>query len=153
MIKCILSFVLLSILVGCSERTPTGIIPKEKMMTVLWDYMEANVYSFEHRKDSLNNDTLVNAKMQNAIFKKYRITRQEFANSFDFYSKNAIQFKVMIDSILVRKQRIDTSSIAKENIVPIVPIIDSVGKIEKRKIRMNDSVGKIKRGLLPAEAL
>ena len=122
MIKCIVSFVLLGILVGCSEPTPTGIIPKEKMMTVLWDYMEANVYSFEHRKDSLNNDTLVNAKMQNAIFKKFKITKREFENSFDFYSKDAIQFKVMIDSILVRKQRVDTSENIKKGIVPLEAI-------------------------------
>ena len=119
MMKCIVACLLIGILISCGETTPKGIIPKEKMMTVLWDYMEANVYSFEHRKDSLLNDTLVNAKMQVAIFKKHNVTRQEFDNSFDFYSKDAVQFKIMIDSILVRKQRIDTSQNIKKGDLPI----------------------------------
>lgn len=119
MIKCVVSCLLIAILMSCGEATPKGIIPKEKMMTVLWDYMEANVYSFEHWRDSLHNDTLVNAKMQIAIFKKHKVTRQEFDNSFDFYSKDAVQFKGMIDSILVRKQRIDTSQNIKKGILPI----------------------------------
>ncbi len=122
MMKCIIACLLLGILISCADAIPKGIIPKEKMMTVLWDYMEANVYSFEYRKDSLKVDTLVNAKMQIAIFKKNKITRQEFDKSFDYYSKDAIQFKVMIDSILVRKQRIDTSGNIKKGVLPIEAI-------------------------------
>ena len=57
--------------------------------------------------------------MQVAIFKKHNVTRQEFDNSFDFYSKDAVQFKIMIDSILVRKQRIDTSQNIKKGELPI----------------------------------
>ena len=115
----ILCGIVISFLYSCKDSTPDGIIPQEKMVLVLWDYMDANIYSFEQVIDSMQDDSVVNAKMQTTIFKKYKVTREEFENSYDYYSTNTELMKVIIDSILIRKQRVDTSEFIKRGDVPV----------------------------------
>lgn len=105
----ILCAFLVSFLFSCKESIPDGIISQEKMTLVLWDYMEADVYSFEQLKDSLHDDSVVNASIQTNIFKKYKVTKEAFENSYNYYSKNTKLFKEIVDSILIRKQRVDTA--------------------------------------------
>jgi hypothetical protein len=116
--KFILFGLLISFVFSCKESTPDGVIPQEKMTLVLWDYMEADVYSFEQLRDSLRDDSLVNAKLQTNIFKKYKVTKEEFKNSYDYYSKNTKLLKSIIDSILIRKQRVDTSETINRGTIP-----------------------------------
>ncbi len=119
MTKLFTGLLLASILLSCGDSAPKGILSKEKMTTVLWDYMEANVYSFEQMKDSLQEDTVVNAKMQLSVFEKHKVSRESFEASYNYYAGNATEFKEIIDSVIARKQRTDTTLNIKKGFMPM----------------------------------
>lgn len=91
-------------MVSCSENDdiPKGILKPSQMEQAFWDYMKADVYTSEFLKgDSTTNDTLQNLRMQEAIFKKYNISRGKFENSLNYYLDHPGILSPMADSIVV----------------------------------------------------
>lgn len=112
--------IIIGCIYSCSDR-PGDVMDRDTMEKVLFDYVSADVYSKEQLKDSTKNDTVVNTKLQDKIFKKYNITRPEFEKAYAYYSKDPERFKSLLDSTVAKQQRKDTAFI-KKGIIPVQAI-------------------------------
>ncbi len=64
------------------------------------DYIRADVFASEFlKKDSTVSDTLESMLMQEALFKKHGITREQFYQSYVYYSKNPDRWMAIFDSM------------------------------------------------------
>lgn len=94
-------------LVSCKKKPNKGIMSQQKMEAVMWDFIRADVYTFGFlKKDSLINDTLENARLQNKIFANYKITRDEFYRSYQYYIENPEIMHAILDSISVKQGKL-----------------------------------------------
>ena len=100
--------IFLVLIVAChspKENIPTGIIPPKQMELILWDYLKADAYAAEFlKKRSGVDDSLENMKFQQTIFEHYKITRQDFYKSYQFYCKNPKMLSDIMDSINAHQQ-------------------------------------------------
>ena len=100
--------VVLSVLIfSCTGKNdlPSGILQPEKMQEVFWDYIRADVYTTNFiKRDSLVIPSIENLKLQNSIFKLHHITKEEFYNSYIYYSNHKELMTTMIDSMLAKQQ-------------------------------------------------
>lgn len=88
-----------------SKKQQTNIIAPDKMKLVFWDYLRANEYAFEIlKKDKSVNDTIINIQLQNSIFSHYKISRTEFYNSYNYYTKNSNLLVPILDSIIAKHE-------------------------------------------------
>lgn len=93
---------------SCTDKDdiPNGIMKQSKMQPVLWDYLKADAYiSYYFKKDSSKNIFIESAALQEKIFVKHHITRNEFYKSYDYYVKHTGLMKSLIDSVLVIQNR------------------------------------------------
>ena len=75
------------------------------MEVVFWDYINADVYVTDHVvKDTSRNAAVESVLLQKKIFKKHKITREEFYKSYAYYVDHPDMMKMTIDSML-QKQR------------------------------------------------
>ena len=103
----ILLFLIL-ILASCGNKNKrtADILPPNKMSEVLWDVIRVDAFTTGYvKKDSTKNVIVENAKLQMKVFADHHVTRESFYNSFDYYKKNAVEFKTMLDSLVNRKNR------------------------------------------------
>lgn len=95
-------------LAGCGDKDglPSGILKREKMQTLLWDVIQADSYTtLIIKKDSLKNAAIENAKLQQQIFSINNVSKEEFYNSYDYYSRHAELMRPMLDSINSKGER------------------------------------------------
>lgn len=106
--RIILIIAMLAAVFSCSKpKVPSGIMKPEKMQAVLWDFIRVDVYANETlRRDTTKNVELENAKLQQQVFQLHNITKDEFYKSYEYYLKNQQLMKSMIDTMLVRQQKI-----------------------------------------------
>jgi hypothetical protein len=90
-----------------SEKVPKGILPMEKMESVLWDMMLADRYSAQFLlKDSATRDVKKETfQMYSQVFQLHNITRDQFITSYKYYLNRPDLGKVMFDSLGVRGSR------------------------------------------------
>lgn len=92
------------------EKIPSDIIKPEKMQNVFWDYLKADVYCAEIiKKDTSQNDTLVNLQLQKTIFSHYGITAEKFYKSYNFYITHPDLMTPILDSISSKQDRLNKS--------------------------------------------
>lgn len=99
----LISLLLILALLSCSgkDNIPKGILKPSQMEPVFWDYMRADVYTSEFYKgDSTNDATLQNLKMQETIFKKYSVSREQFEKSLSYYLNHPEILSPLADSLL-----------------------------------------------------
>lgn len=111
--------VVLSLLNSCGnkDKLPAGVLKPEKMQAVLWDVIKADVFTTDFiKKDSGRNAEAENLKLQQQIFAIHKITRADFYDSYDYYKGNTVEFKKIVDSMVVQAER-------KKNITPLSPQI------------------------------
>ncbi len=101
------SIIIVIIFFSCTNNNvPNDIIPQNKMKLVLWDYVKADAYcSGFVKKDSTQNDTLVNVQLQQAIFRHYKISREEFYKSYQFYKSHPVLMTAILDSISASQRK------------------------------------------------
>lgn len=93
---------------GNSKNKPA--LSAEKMQLVLWDVIEADVFTYTiKRTDSSVNPSRENALMQESIFKKHKVSREEFYTSMDYYVEHSDQFVPMLDSMMARHPAVSPS--------------------------------------------
>ncbi len=95
-------------LYGCSgqEQVPPRIIPPKKMELVLWDYLKADAYCSNYvKKDTLQNDSMVNVLMQQKIFEHYHISKEDFYNSYQYYISHPTVMTAVIDSMVAHQRK------------------------------------------------
>lgn len=99
---------LLFLLFSCSKKrvVPKGILEPKKMELVFWDYIRADVYTRDFIKREGINDTLQNVMLQKKIFAYYHISKDDFYNSYEYYTKHPELMTVLTDSILARQNRL-----------------------------------------------
>jgi hypothetical protein len=98
----------LSLLNSCGnkDKLPAGVLKPDKMQAVLWDVIKADVFTTDFiKKDSSKNAAAENAKLQQQIFAIHKITKADFYNSYDYYKENTVEFKTIIDSMVVVAER------------------------------------------------
>ena len=77
------------------------------MQEVFWDFIRTDVYANEiMRRDFTKNVELENAKLQMQVFKLHKVTREEFYKSYEYYLKHEQLMKSMLDTMLVRQQKL-----------------------------------------------
>ncbi|MBU3714134.1 MAG: DUF4296 domain-containing protein [Ferruginibacter sp.] len=105
----LLIFFIISVLFSCTggEKIPLDVIPPSKMEIVLWDFIKADVYSNQSSVTNKNiNDTALNKKMQEVIFKQHGVSREVFFKSYDYYLAHPKKMTVILDSILSKHKNI-----------------------------------------------
>ena len=115
------SWILLSLLfffVACEDKNklPEGVMPKEKMQAVLWDFIEADAFSKKFvKKDTALKDTIVNIELQQQIFSLYKIDRSIFEKSYTYYSAHTDLMKAILDSMISKadKERNNIKRVAR----------------------------------------
>jgi len=120
------------ILAGCSgkDKVPSGIIPKEKMGTILWDMIQVDQYSAIYLlKDSARiNIKMEDLRLYQQVFQLHGVSREDFRKSFQYYEDRPDLIRTLFDSLLSRGNRLRTESYNKPVpasqpvTVPAVPI-------------------------------
>ena len=88
------------------QKVPASIIPPKKMEQVLWDYLKADAFCNGYiQKDSTQNDSLVNIMMQQEIFKHYKITKEDFYKSYQYYISHPQSMTGVIDSMVAHQRQ------------------------------------------------
>ena len=108
MMKVLIPVILIFLQWGCSNKgnTQPDILNKDKMAAVLWDIMRANSFTELYiKKDSFKNATLENMKLQQQIFTIHHVSKEAFYKSYNYYSLQPDQMRVILDSIAARSER------------------------------------------------
>jgi hypothetical protein len=93
-------------LFACSKnKFPDDVIKPEKMESVFWDFIRADVLTTDYRNDSANIRMRENIKLQKKIFQIHGITREQFYKSYDYYTQHPELMKTMLDSITAKQGR------------------------------------------------
>lgn len=103
-------FFVLFLLTSCKgdSNAPDDILEPDKMQTVLWDVIKADAFTAEFiKKDTLKNATDENLKLQQQIFAIHKISKDDFYKSYEYYQNNPIQFKILLDSMITRAERMN----------------------------------------------
>ncbi|MFT3680732.1 MAG: DUF4296 domain-containing protein [Ferruginibacter sp.] len=103
-------------LISCGEKKGK-ILPKEKMMVVLWDIFQAESFTDQYiKKDSSKNAVLENAKLQQQLFALHGISRDDYERSYAYYKAQPDEMKIIIDSITARTERNRSNMMMKKYI-------------------------------------
>jgi Domain of unknown function (DUF4296) len=99
--------VLLFAACGGGKGIPDNVLPPEKMQEVMWDVIKADVYASEYvKKDSTQNDTTANLKMQQTIFAIHNTTKEKYYRSYDYYKAKPELMKALMDTMSARVNRV-----------------------------------------------
>ena len=99
-----LSFVAASC--GNSNRMPEGILPSQKMETIVWQLMQSDEYvNTLLAKDSTKKSNTERMKRYSQVFELNKTSMAEFKKSYQFYMLHPDITKVVFDSIIARAGR------------------------------------------------
>lgn len=109
-------------LFSCKSNKSDEILSKKKMQAVLWDIIQADVYSNQYIKhDSTKNSAVENAKLQQQIFAIHKISKETFNKSYAYYQAHPNDMQAILDSISTEKYR--SEKLATERIRHIKPVL------------------------------
>jgi hypothetical protein len=108
MIKPLLIIIITVLLFSCSDNNlPRDILSHEKMETILWEQMKLDAFTREFiLKDSSKNLQVENIKLQQKLFAEYKIDKEIFYKSYQYYLKHENLLKDVLDSIEAKQTRI-----------------------------------------------
>jgi hypothetical protein len=100
-------FICIFLLACSNSKVPYGIIEPEDMENILWDEMKADAFTKEFVSKNASLDLQKeNIDIQQKIFSKYKIDKEEFYKSYQYYQAHEDMLKVMLDSIINKQTRI-----------------------------------------------
>jgi hypothetical protein len=100
--------VLACLLFSCSDnnKTPSGILTRKKMETVLWQMIAADEYINDAVvRDSGWNKTSRRLELYEKVFSLNKISKSEFEKSYRFYLGHPDAGKLLFDSIAAQSGR------------------------------------------------
>ena len=106
--RIVVFIILICCIAGCRDKheLPSGILKSEKMQAVLWDVILAESYTSQFiKKDSLKDDSLENARLQQQIFAIHKISSKEFYDSYNYYSSHAELMNALLDSMTTKGEK------------------------------------------------
>jgi hypothetical protein len=100
--KIVVCIVLSSLFFACASKnqTPTGVIPKEKMVALLIDIEIAEATINERRYAIYDTGKAAYYKMEAQIFKKHQTDSSKYRRSMQFYSKNLAVMEGIYTTVL-----------------------------------------------------
>ena len=91
---------------SCKESPEKNILPPQKMQEVFWDYLKADVYTTDYIvPDSTKVAQAENIRLQQLIFEKHKVSREQFYKSYDFYLKHPGIMTTLLDSMMAVEAR------------------------------------------------
>lgn len=104
--RAILILCLITIFISCGNKNDKPILPPQKMEAVLLDFVMAEA----HTNTRVHIDSVIlaqkeNVKLQKRIFAIHGITREDFQQSFDYYTNHSAEFTPILDSIVAKEGR------------------------------------------------
>jgi hypothetical protein len=117
--RIIFVFCISSILIlACShkEKIPAGILPPEKMQSVLWDMIGAGEYitTFVAVQDSVDKE-LESLKMYEQVLRAHHTTRDQFKKSFSWYRSQPVLMRTMIDTLSKRAAKLGPPNMSQKS--------------------------------------
>lgn len=111
---------IISILLLCACNNPQGAsIPAGKMAKILYDVHLAEVYSANLKNDSTNKqhtgknmDSLAN--YYNSIFAHYKITKEQFTQSIDWYKEHTEELDTIYTNMITELSKQDALQAGKK---------------------------------------
>jgi hypothetical protein len=93
-------------LISCTDKDklPKGVLPKDKMQSVLWDMLEAERYRASFIRDSAKMKTET-FKLYAQVFATHQITKDQFIKSYKFYMSRPDIARDMFDSLSAQANR------------------------------------------------
>ncbi len=88
--------------IACSSKldVPSGILPFEKMQSVIWDMLRADaLVSNQAIKDTSLNKVTASTNMYQQVFKIHNITKEEFKRSLKYYQSRPDLLQPMFDTL------------------------------------------------------
>jgi hypothetical protein len=104
LLLCLVAIVLGLISCTDKDKIPKGVLPKDKMESVLWDMLEAERYRTTFIKDSAKIKTET-FKLYAEVFAIHQITKDQFIKSYKFYMSRPDIARDMFDSLSTRANR------------------------------------------------
>lgn len=105
MLPCMAALIILS---ACSRsrKVPSDVIGKDRMGRILYDIglAEGAVETEYYRDSSRNKDSLLRTQLDK-VMAIHGTSREEFRRSYDFYKRNPLILKEVVDSLQSRAQR------------------------------------------------
>lgn len=99
-----------------TDKVPKDVLAPEKMQAVFWDYIRADVFAKEYLSaDSTKNAEKENARLQQLVFDKHKVSKSTFYKSYDYYLHHETVLTGMLDTMLVRQQALHDSADARRN--------------------------------------
>jgi len=94
-------------LISCTDKDklPKGVLPKNKMESVLWDMLEAERYRSTFIRDSAKMK-MENFKLYAEVFAIHQITKDQFIKSYKFYMSRPDISRDMFDSLSAKANRL-----------------------------------------------
>ncbi len=119
------------------DSIPNDIIKPEKMQLILSDFIKSDVYTTEIiNKQSLESDTVSNLRIQQIIFNHYKISRNDFYKSYQYYYIHPGLMISILDSIT---NKIDTAKPFQKNMNTFPPLKEK-GNEDKLVIKKQKSI-------------
>jgi hypothetical protein len=113
---------------GCADQgsVPSGILPPNKMQTVMWDMVQADQYAVLYvAKDSAaHRDTKTETlKLYEEVFRLHDVSREEFRKSYQYYLDHPVLNQLLFDSLISQGNRVRTESYSRPGIYRPPPVI------------------------------
>ena len=101
----------LSSLILLSCKSSNDVLPKQKMEKVLWDVAQSGEFlnGYVYFKHPEQNRAAVNDAMLERVLKIHKVSKQQFLNTLEHYRKRPDEFKVVVDSIIIKQKRLTNS--------------------------------------------
>jgi len=83
---------------------PKDILPVDTMKVIVWDLTQAGAYA-SYLKDTDTSIKKINTVYLAQALKLYKLSKQDFFKSFNFYQAHPVLNKVLFDSVYAYAQR------------------------------------------------
>lgn len=91
---------------SCTSQENSAVLDREKMTEMITEISLADAYaeSYILKDSTLKKDSVLQQEL-NAVYKINKVSPNEFAASYKFYSSNPMLFKEIVDSAHARAYR------------------------------------------------
>ncbi len=91
---------------SCGGKKKGDVLSADKMTAVMLDMLQADAFTESYlKKDSAKNIFIQNAALQQKIFELHKINKEDFYESYEYYSARPDVMRNMLDSMTARAQR------------------------------------------------
>lgn len=111
---------LLVMLPACREEMPPGILPSEKMQTIMWDMLQADAL-LDYTKTADTGFRVLPARLHyyDEVYRIHKVTRDQFSKSLDYYQARPEILKTLLDSMQAKGERMKQQDSSVKELLPL----------------------------------